>query len=110
MRHLLGVVALMLLASCSSLPGSEDCATSEPIGESGSSRVPVEVVTKPGLGVNMVALLDVDGEIYSTPTGELGPETDLPVGRYDGVVTRSGNDLTLTVEGRTMPLTASSCD
>ncbi len=110
MRNLLGAVALLLVASCGSLPGTEDCATSEPIGDGGSAPVPVEVVTKPGLDVNMVGTLDVAGGLYSTPTGELGPETDLPLGRYDGVVTRDGDELTLAVEGRTMPLTAQSCD
>lgn len=79
--------------------------------EGASTKVVVEVATKDGLGVNIMGSIDVNGGRYLTPVKEIGSETDLPVGTYDGTVTNRNGDLTLDVEGQTLPLSGpESCD
>ncbi|QGG42404.1 hypothetical protein [Aeromicrobium yanjiei] len=109
-RHRNGVRLLLLGAATATLLGgcgiteSEPCFTSKPMAEGAKQDVSVLVVTKPGLDVNIVGTLDVDGGLYTTPRKDLGPETDVPVGTYDGTVTKSDGRLVLNYEGESVRL------
>ncbi|MBC7594853.1 MAG: hypothetical protein H7288_13095 [Kineosporiaceae bacterium] len=108
--------ALVLLSLASGILtgcGVDDssCISSRPLGDGASTSVQVEVVTKRGLDANIIGTFDVNGGLYTTPVKELGPETDLALGTYDGTVTRVKDDLTLKVEGQTIKLSGpEGCD
>lgn len=90
---------------------SDEHQGSKPLADGASTKVRVEVVTKPGLDVNIIGTLEVNGGLYTTPMKEIGPETDLPLGTYDGLVSRARDELTLEVEGQTIQLSGpESCD
>ena len=98
-----------LLMGCGEDAGS--CIASKPLADGASTKVQVEVVTKPGLDVNIIGTLDVNGGLYTTPVKEVGPETDLPLGTYDGLVSLASDELTLEVEGQTIQLSGpEGCD
>jgi len=102
-----------LLATC--LTGcsndADSCITSKPMANGTSAKVSVQVVTKPGLDANIVGTLDVNGGLYTTPVKELGPETDLPVGTYKGVVMKTHGDLKLEYGDQSVRLTGpTTCD
>ena len=104
-------------SACVSI-GTTDCAASSPLADGDSTSVRVDVVTKPGLGVNVIGLIDVNDGLYSTPEKPIDGDpaattsaTDLAVGKYEGNVSREGTRLTLTVEGLVYPLDGpESCD
>lgn len=100
---LLGASIALLLAGCG-LTDSDSCVTSKSMPDGAKQDVSVLVATKPGLGVNIVGTLDVDGGLYTTPRKDLGPETDVPVGTYDGTVTKSHGRLVLNYEGDSVRL------
>lgn len=100
---LFSAVVVVILSGCSDAsPGS--CVNSKPMADGAAKNVEVLVVTKPGLDAHIVAMLDVDGGLYTTPLKDLGPETDVPVGTYEGVVTKSNGHLTLEYEGQSVRL------
>lgn len=106
---LLAAVISALLLGCSG--NTDSCAESKSMADGESVNVSVEVVTKPGLGANIVGTLDVNGGLYTTPAKDLGPETDLPVGTYDGVVRKHKGDLTLDIEDESLRLSGpEDCD
>lgn len=106
---LLVTLTASLLMGCGE--GDSSCFASKPLADGASTKVQVEVVTKPGLDVNIIGTLDVNGGLYTTPVKEIGPETDLPLGTYVGRVSRAKDELTLDVEGQTIQLTGPrGCD
>ena len=117
------LLALLLVSSawvdsaCVST-GTTDCASSPALADGDSTPVRVEVVTKRGLGVNVIALINVNEGLYSTPEKPIDGDptattsaTDLAIGTYEGRVSREGTRLTLTAEGLEYPLDGpESCD
>jgi hypothetical protein len=111
------VSAACIASSCVST-NTTDCASSPPLADGDSTPVRVEVVTKPGLGVNVIGSIDVNEGLYSTPQEPIHGDptattsaTDLAIGKYEGRVSREGIRLTLAVEGLEYPLDGpESCD
>lgn len=100
----------LVLSGCSAV-SSDSCVTSKQMTDGTSQDVEVLVATKPGLNANIVGTFDIDGGLYTTPVKDLGPETDVPVGTYRGVVTKSKGRLVLDYEGESVPLVGpQSCD
>jgi hypothetical protein len=114
---LLLLVVACISSGCVSF-GTTDCADSSTLADGDTTSVPVEVVTKRGLGVNVIGLIDVNDGLYSTPEEPIDGDpsattsaTDLAIGKYEGKVSREGSRLTLAVEGLEYPLDGPvSCD
>lgn len=113
-QRVLPTVALVavLAAGCGVFDAEgtyEPCASSSPIPDGGSTEVDVVVVTKPGLGENIIGTLDVSGGLYRAPVKGIGAVTNLDLGSYKGRVSRDGDELTLDVAGQSMPLSPEPC-
>ena len=108
------LIGLLLTTASITSACAEDtgaCASSAPLADGATTTVEVVVVTKDGLDANVIGSIDVNGGLYGTPQKPIkGDQTttasiaDLPLGEYDGTVSRVGDQLTLAVEDQEFPL------